>query len=76
MPDNKIAGLADTLLRKGSQILDDQKLQRKVGRLLGVEDERERALSAGKARLRNGSIKCSFNRKICRGSKRRGSNRH
>ena len=53
MAANKIAGLADTFLRKGSQILDDQKLQRKVGRLLGVEDERERALSAGKARLRD-----------------------
>ena len=44
MADNKIAGLVNALLRKGSQKQDDQDLQRNVGRLLGGEDERALAI--------------------------------
>mgnify|MGYP003628898898 CR=1 FL=1 len=39
MADNKVAGLVNALLQGGSRMLDDQGLQRKVGRLLGVDDE-------------------------------------
>ena len=44
MAENKIAGLVNALLQGGSRMLDDQDLQRKVGRLLGVDDERALAI--------------------------------
>jgi|TARA_R100000315_G_scaffold60727_1_gene37755 hypothetical protein len=60
-PNNKVAGLVDALLQSFSQKLDDQKWQRKVGRLLGVEDERERALSEGKMWMSELGLRADYN---------------